>query len=43
MAAPEHAEHSVANTYFIPFGILVSNDGSWLASHGSQLDLSCLT
>ena len=22
MAAPEHAEHSVANTYFIPFGIL---------------------
>jgi formate/nitrite transporter len=36
-------EHSVANMYFIPFGILVSNDDSWLAGTGSELDLSNLT
>ncbi|HKO75370.1 MAG TPA: formate transporter FocA [Gaiellaceae bacterium] len=36
-------EHSVANMYFIPFGILVSNDDSWLAGTGNELDLSNLT
>jgi formate transporter len=36
-------EHSVANMYFIPFGILVSNDDSWLAGRGNELDLSNLT
>ena len=36
-------EHSVANMYFIPFGILVSNDDSWLAGTGNELDLSRLT
>ena len=36
-------EHSVANMYFIPFGILVSNDDSWLAGTGNDLDLSNLT
>jgi len=36
-------EHSVANMYFIPFGLLVRHDDSWLASAGSGLDLSNLT
>jgi formate transporter len=36
-------EHSVANMYFIPFGIFVSNDESWLASVGDQFDISNLT
>jgi formate transporter len=36
-------EHSVANMYFIPFGLFLRNDESSLASVGSGLDLSDLT
>jgi len=36
-------EHSVANMYFIPYGLLVKSDGSFLASQGSLPDLADLT
>lgn len=36
-------EHSVANMYFIPYGLFLRNDGSALASAEGGLDLSDLT
>jgi formate transporter len=36
-------EHSVANMYFIPFGLLVEEDKSWVASTAGLPDVSQLT
>jgi formate transporter len=36
-------EHSVANMYFIPIGLFVRHDSSWLASASDLPDLSGLT
>ena len=36
-------EHSVANMYFIPIGLFVKQDSSWLASAAPVPDLSGLT
>jgi formate/nitrite transporter len=36
-------EHSVANMYFIPFGLLVKGDETWLASQQGLPDLTGLT
>jgi formate transporter len=36
-------EHSVANMYFIPIGLLVKRDGDWVASTDGLPDLSELT
>jgi formate/nitrite transporter len=36
-------EHSVANMYFIPMGLLVKTDEAWVAEAGDLPDLSGLT
>ena len=36
-------EHSVANMYFIPFGLFIKQDSSWIASQSGLPDLSGLT
>jgi formate/nitrite transporter len=36
-------EHSVANMYFIPIGLFVREDSTWLAARGDLPDLASLT